>query len=110
MSWLISLHGLTRSARTGNRELQNEKILPTAGIEPTTPESQIYGCNLSAIKSEIQSTILNLTSRLQVFIVLFIATSNHWQSEKYKRTDALVLWHQQIEHHGGHSQTPANQR
>ena len=35
------LHGLTRAAMSENRELQNEKFLPIAGLELTTPESQV---------------------------------------------------------------------
>ena len=35
------LHGQTRAARSKNRELQNEKILPIAGLELATPDSQV---------------------------------------------------------------------
>ena len=35
------LHGHIRAARTKNRELQNEKFLPIAGLELTTSESQV---------------------------------------------------------------------
>ena len=35
------LHGQTRAARSENRELQNEKFLPTAGLELTIPDSQV---------------------------------------------------------------------
>ena len=35
------LHGQTRAARCENRELQNEKFLPIAGLELTTPDSQV---------------------------------------------------------------------
>ena len=35
------LHGLTRAARSENRELQNEKFLPIPGLELTTPDSQV---------------------------------------------------------------------
>ena len=34
------LHGHTRTARSENRGLQNEKFLPIVGLELTTPESQ----------------------------------------------------------------------
>ena len=37
---LFYLHGLTRAGRSEHRELQNEKFLPTAGHDLTTPESQ----------------------------------------------------------------------
>ena len=30
-----------RAARSENRELQNEKLLPIAGLELTTPDSQV---------------------------------------------------------------------
>ena len=33
--------GKTRDARSENRELQNEKFLPIAGLELTTPDSQV---------------------------------------------------------------------
>ena len=35
------LHGQTRAARIKNWELQNEKFLPIAGLELTTPDSQV---------------------------------------------------------------------
>ena len=35
------LHGITRAARSENRELQNEKFLPIPGLELTTPDSQV---------------------------------------------------------------------
>ena len=38
---VIHLHGLTRAARSENRELQNEKFLPVPGLELTTPDSQV---------------------------------------------------------------------
>ena len=34
------LHERVRAARSENRESQNEKVLPTAGLELTTPESE----------------------------------------------------------------------
>ena len=38
---LFHLHGLTRAARSENRELQNEKVLPIPGFELTTPDFQV---------------------------------------------------------------------
>ena len=35
------LHELTRAARSENRELQNEKVLPIPGLELRTPDSQV---------------------------------------------------------------------
>ena len=36
------LHELTRAARSERRELQNEKLLPIAGLELTTPDHKSY--------------------------------------------------------------------
>ena len=38
---MVDLHGLTRAARSENRELQNEKFLSIPGLELTTPDSQV---------------------------------------------------------------------
>ena len=38
------LHGLTRAARSENRELQNEKVLPISGLELATIYSYIVQC------------------------------------------------------------------
>ena len=32
----VHLHGLTRPVKSANRELQNEKFMPTVGFEPGT--------------------------------------------------------------------------
>ena len=37
----VHLHGQTQAARSENRELQNEKFLPIAGLELTTSDSQV---------------------------------------------------------------------
>ena len=38
---LFHLNGLTRAARSENRQLQNEKFLPIAGLELTKPDSHV---------------------------------------------------------------------
>ena len=37
----VHLHRQTQAARSENRELQNEKFLPIAGLELTTTDSQV---------------------------------------------------------------------
>ena len=39
--YVLHLHGLTQTARSEKRELQNEKVLPIPGLELTTPDSQV---------------------------------------------------------------------
>ena len=39
--YVMVLHGLTRASRSENRELQNKKFSPIAGLELTTPESPV---------------------------------------------------------------------
>ena len=51
------LHGHIRTTRCENREVQDEKFLPVAGLKLTTPESQVWCLIHWAIKSDIQTTI-----------------------------------------------------
>ena len=51
------LMGLLEVQGTKTRELQNEKILPTAGLKLTIPVSKNYHRNRQAIRSDAVSTI-----------------------------------------------------
>ena len=67
--------------------------------------SNIYA-KLAQVNRRLNSVYFMLNNFFRKYFRYARMTSFKISNVKYKRTDVLSLWHQ----HGGHSQTPENQR
>ena len=72
--WL-DLHGHSQAEKSWSDNYKIKKKLPTAGLDLTTLSLWSDHRNRYAIRPDTLSRSLNLTTRLQGFVVLFIATS-----------------------------------
>ena len=65
------LRGLTRSVRNADRELQNEKFLPTVGFEPGTFRFRSERANCCATRADVYRALINLTAFYHSLLLKF---------------------------------------